>query len=588
MFLGNLVRMTTLYKKSWKFILISQIFVLASCVMMILIPSEVQNLINNGVLLGEDGRDVIIQSSLRIMLFAFLYAVFMLMSIMMAVAFAEGTGNYIRTRAFEKIEAYSFKNFDQYPTGELMSRLTNDIYQIDIAVQLSMRFLLAAPFTIIIAVIAVMVFSPDLAWIFLIAIPLMAIVLAVVAIKLQKQYKQRQKKLDDMNNVLQEDFSGIRVTKAFMRQEYENQRYDGVNERYRKAAERPMRTQYWILPSMFGVIGISTALALWVGGPAAIDEPAAVGELVAFSQYLLMILVQMFNLAILLPQLSSADISAGRIYDTIKTEPTVKDPPEPRIVDPATIKGRVVFENVSFSYSGPGSKETIKNINLVAEPGQIVAFLGSTGCGKSTIVNLIPRFYDVTSGRITIDGIDVREFPQQLLRQIVVPVMQESILFSGDLRQNIKMGMPEATDDEMEASAKAADAHEFITSNQEGYDRRVSRKGANFSGGQRQRICIARGVCANPRVLIMDDSTSAVDVTTESRIQVELKKILSNTTNFIVAQRISTVLLADKIILLENGEIVAEGNHEELMSSSPLYQEIFNSQLGGLRPEDYQ
>ena len=577
-----------MYKKSWKFILISQIFVLASCVMMILIPSEVQNLINNGVLLGEDGRDVIINSSLRIMLFAFLYAVFMLLSIMMAVAFAEGTGNYIRTRAFEKIEAYSFKNFDQYPTGELMSRLTNDIYQINIAVQLSMRFLLAAPFTIIIAVIAVLVFSPDLAWIFLIAIPLMAIVLAVVAIKLQKQYKERQKKLDDMNNVLQEDFSGIRVTKAFMRQDYENQRYDGVNQSYRKAAEKPMRTQYWILPSMFGVIGISTALALWVGGPAAIDDPAAVGQLVAFSQYLLMILVQMFNLAILLPQLSSADISAGRINDTIKTEPTVKDPPEPRIVDPATIKGRVVFENVSFSYAGPGSKETVKNINLVAEPGQIVAFLGSTGCGKSTIVNLLPRFYDVTSGRITIDGIDVREFPQQLLRQIVVPVMQESILFSGDLRQNIKMGMPEATDDEMEASSKAADAHDFIMSNQEGYDRHVSRKGANFSGGQRQRICIARGVCANPRVLIMDDSTSAVDVTTESRIQGELKKILANTTNFIVAQRISTVLLADKIVLLENGEIVAEGNHDELMGSSPLYQEIFNSQLGGLRPEDYQ
>jgi ATP-binding cassette subfamily B protein len=224
----------------------------------------------------------------------------------------------------------------------------------------------------------------------------------------------------------------------------------------------------------------------------------------------------------------------------------------------------------------------------VAEPGQIIAFLGSTGCGKSTIVNLIPRFYDVTSGRITIDGIDVRELPQQLLRQIVVPVMQESILFSGDLKQNIKMGMPEATDDEMETSAKAADAHDFIMNNQEGYDRRVSRKGANFSGGQRQRICIARGVCANPRVLIMDDSTSAVDVTTESRIQGELKKILANTTNFIVAQRISTVLLADKIVLLENGEIVAEGNHDELMISSPLYQEIFNSQLGGLRPEDYQ
>jgi ATP-binding cassette subfamily B protein len=409
-----------------------------------------------------------------------------------------------------------------------------------------------------------------------------------VAIRLQKQYKQRQIKLDEMNNVIQEDFSGVRVTKAFMRQDYENKRYDGVNDSYRKAAERPMRTQYWILPSMFAIIGISTALALWVGGKAAIDNPEKVGDLVAFSQYLLMILVQMFNLAILLPQLASADISAGRIFDTIRTEPAVKDPPEPKIVDPATIKGRVVFENVAFSYSGSSSKETIRNINLVAEPGQTIALLGATGCGKSTIVNLIPRFYDVTSGRITIDGIDVRDLPQELLRQIVVPVMQESILFSGDLRQNIKMGMPDATDDDMIASSKAADAHDFISVNQEGYDRSVSRKGANFSGGQRQRICIARGVCAQPRVLIMDDSTSAVDVATESRIQGELKKMLANTTNFIVAQRISTVLLADRIVLLENGQIVAEGNHDELMSSSPLYQEIYDSQLGGLRPEDYQ
>jgi ABC-type multidrug transport system fused ATPase/permease subunit len=297
-------------------------------------------------------------------------------------------------------------------------------------------------------------------------------------------------------------------------------------------------------------------------------------------------MVQMLNLSILLPQLSSADISAGRIIDLLKVEPTIKDPEIPKVVDIEGVKGRVAFEGVSFSFNSNSDSETLKNISFVAEPGETVAFLGSTGCGKTALINLIPRFYDTTSGRITIDGTDVRDIPQDILRQIVVPVLQESILFSGDVRENIKMGNPEASDDEMEVSAKAADAHNFITVTPDGYDRRVARRGANFSGGQRQRLCIARGICTRPKVLIMDDSTSAVDVATESRIQEEMKKVLGGITTFIVAQRISTVLLANKIVLLEEGEIKAIGNHDKLMKESPLYQEIFNSQLGGLRQED--
>jgi len=584
--LGNIARMTVIYKKSWIFILISQIFVLASSTVMILIPLQVQNLINKGVLQGVAGEEQVINAVIMILLLAFLYAIFISLNIMMAVAFSEGTADYIRRKTFEKVQTYSFKNFDQHSTGELMIRLNNDIYQINLAVQLAMRFLLAAPFTIIVAVVAVLLFSPDLAWIFLIAIPLMGLVLLLVARRLQRQYKERQKRLDTMNNRLQENFSGVRVVKAFMRQEHERKSYDKVNDEYRLSAQAPMKTQYWILPSMFAIIGISTALAVWVGGNAAFSDPAKVGALVAFTQYLLMILAQMFNLSILLPQLSSADISAGRIFDLLRVQPDIKDPPMPHSVDLAHFKGRVVFEEVAFRYGGKEGSETVKNISLVAEPGETVAFLGATGCGKSTLINLIPRFYDVTSGKITIDGVDVREIPQEVLRQIVVPVLQESVLFSGEVRENIKMGRPDATDDEMEVAAKAADAHKFLTAMPEGYDRTVARRGTNFSGGQRQRLCIARGICALPKVLIMDDSTSAVDVATESRIQEEMKRVLANTTTFIVAQRISTVLLANKIVLLENGEIKAIGNHETLMRESQLYQEIFNSQLGGLRQED--
>jgi ABC-type multidrug transport system fused ATPase/permease subunit len=584
--LGNIARLFVLYKKSWRFILISQLFVLASSTVIILIPYEVQNLINDGVLLGAAGEDQIISSVITILLLAFLYALFISINIMMAVAFSEGTADYLRRKTFEKVQTYSVKNYDEHSTGELMSRLNNDIYQINMAVQLAMRFLLAAPFTIVIAVVAVLLFSPDLAWIFLIVIPLMAVVLWLVARRLQKQYKQRQNKLDASNNRLQENFSGVRVVKAFMRQEYEKQTYEKANNEYRQAALAPMRTQYWILPSMFAIIGVSTAIAVWVGGQAAFTDPTKVGALVAFSQYLLMILIQMFNLSILLPQLSSADISAGRIRELLKVEPDIKEPATPKSTDPSVHKGRVVFENVAFKYGSGDEPETVKNISFVAEPGETVAFLGSTGCGKSTLINLIPRFYDVTAGKITIDDIDVKDIPQEILRQIVVPVLQESILFSGDVRENIKMGKPEATDDEMEVAAKAADAHKFLTSTPEGYDRRVSRRGTNFSGGQRQRLCIARGICAMPKVLILDDSTSAVDVATESRIQEEMKKIMGETTTFVVAQRISTVLTANKIVLLENGEIKAMGNHESLMKESELYQEIFNSQLGGLRQED--
>jgi ABC-type multidrug transport system fused ATPase/permease subunit len=578
--------MMVIYRKSWLYILISQLFVLGSAIVIILIPLEIQTLINEGILLGSAGQSQIIDSVINILLFAFLYALLMALNIMMAVSFAEGTADYIRRGTFAKIQTYSFKNFDKNPTGELMSRLNNDIYQINLAVMLAMRFLLAAPFTIIVAVLAVVYFSPELAWIFLIVIPIIALVLYLVARKLQTQFRVRQQNLDTTNNRLQENFSGVRVVKAFMRQEYEKQSYEKVNNDYRLAAEAPMKTQYWILPSMFALMGISTALAVWVGGQAALSDPTKVGALVAFSQYLLMIMVQMLNLSILLPQLSSADISAGRIIDLLKVEPTIKDPEIPKVVDIEGVKGRVAFEGVSFSFNSNSSSETLKNISFVAEPGETVAFLGSTGCGKTALINLIPRFYDTTSGRITIDGADVRDIPQDILRQIVVPVLQESILFSGDVRENIKMGNPEASDDEMEVSAKAADAHNFITVTPDGYDRRVARRGANFSGGQRQRLCIARSICTRPKVLIMDDSTSAVDVATESRIQEEMKKVLGGITTFIVAQRISTVLLANKIVLLEEGEIKAIGNHDKLMKESPLYQEIFNSQLGGLRQED--
>jgi ATP-binding cassette subfamily B protein len=345
-----------------------------------------------------------------------------------------------------------------------------------------------------------------------------------------------------------------------------------------------MRKTAFIIPSVFLILGVANALAIWFGGADVLQGGVQVGELVAFSQYILIILGQMIVLSVVFPQITAAEASAARLAQILDTPPDVQDRNETPI-DLSKIKGRVAFENATFSYSGEG-KPNLQGIDLVIEPGETVAFLGSTGGGKTTLINLIPRFYDVTSGRVTIDGIDVRDFPQAQLREIVVTALQKAVLFSGTVEGNIKYGRPQASLDEAVEAAKVSDAHGFISAIPEGYDAKVARLGANFSGGQRQRLSIARGVAARPKVLILDDSTSAVDVATESRIQAAMDSKLAGTTKLVIAQRISTVLTADRIALIDDGRIVAVGNHKELMVTSQLYREIFDSQLGGLRKED--
>jgi len=584
-FFPALLRMMGIYRKAWKSLVISQVFVLLAGIFLMLIPAQVSEIINNGIVEGD--LNAVLDSALLMILFAFISGIFTMLNLVLAVLFAEGSANFLRTRVYRRVQQFSFKNLDQYPTGELMVRMTNDIYQINQAVQLSMRFLLAAGFQIIVAVILVWLNSPSLVWIFLFVIPAGGLILGGLAYLLQKQYKARQEKTDDLNNILQEDLAGIRVVKSFVREKYESKRFDGVNEAVKAASIRPLRSVALIIPSIFVILGVATAMVIWFGGVEIIDGGTTnVGELIAFSQYFFIILAQLWILSIVLPQITSAEASAARLGELIDIQPDIKDPLSPIPMDPSNIEGRVVFENVSFSYEGINGRESISNINLVAEPGQTVAFLGATGAGKSTLVNLIPRFYDITEGRITIDGIDVRDMSQERLREIVGIALQETVLFSGTVGGNISFGRPEAIYDEVQEAARAADADGFISAIPEGYDARVARRGTNFSGGQKQRMSIARAIAVKPRILIFDDSTSAVDVATETRIQAALDELLKDTTKLVVAQRISTVLNADKIVLLDGGKMVAFGSHAELMTSSPLYREIFESQLGGLRRDD--
>lgn len=586
--LPNFRRFITIYRGYERPFWVSQLLLAIANIFTLLIPLMTQQLIDKGLLGGD--QNALEQSVLWMVLFAFLSAIFTIANAWYGVLFGEFTAHAVRIHLYRKIQEFSFGNLDQFPTSDLMVRMTSDVDAIKGAIQQIVLSLAQAPVMFVGALILIYFNSPSLMWILLIVIPVVSILLAFIVNKIGRFFEVVQKKLDGLNSVLQENLAGVRVVKAFVQSEYENHRYHRANREFRKASLRPMQYISFLQPSLYLIVNLAIACVLWFGGVFVTQGKVTVGEILAFTQYLVTILTPLIVLAIITPQITAAEASAERIFKVMYSIPIVPDSPHPLGLDIATAKGRIVFENVSFSYfTNPSKKEeenhsklVLKNINLVIEPGQTVAFLGATGSGKSTLVNLIPRFYDVTSGRVMIDGVDVRNIPLETLHQLVGISLQESILFSGKVRENVCYGKPEATEDEMIAAAKAADAHGFVSAIPEGYDAVVARRGTNFSGGQKQRLSIARALTIKPKILIFDDSTSALDMATEARVQDAIKNSMGDTTILFVAQRISTVITADNIFLLEAGEIVAQGNHETLLRTSSLYQEIYESQLGGV------
>jgi ABC-type multidrug transport system fused ATPase/permease subunit len=581
--LPNIRRFITIYKGYERPFWVSQGLLAIATLFTLLIPLMTQSLIDQGLMQGD--RDATVQSVLWMILFAVLAAGFTIANAVYAVSFAEYTAHAVRMFLYRKIQTFSFSNLDQFPTSDLMVRMTSDVNAIKSVVQLVVLSLAQAPVMFVGALVLIYLNSPSLMGILLVVIPLISAILAVFVVKVGPLFAIQQQKLDRLNNVLQENLAGVRVVKAFVQSAYENHRYDRANRDLRTAALRPMQYAAFLSPSLYLVVNLAIAAVLWLGGQRLIEGTVSVGEILAFTQYLSTILVPLVMLAVIAPQLTAAEASAQRMFAVLDTLPTVPDALPPTHFSPTEAQGRIVFEAVSFNY-GAGADAAgaavLHNINLTIEPGQTVAFLGATGSGKTTLVNLIPRFYDVTAGRITIDGVDVREIPLETLHQLVGVALQESVLFSGKVRDNVCYGKPEATEADLIEAAQAADAHGFVSAIPEGYDAAVARRGANFSGGQRQRLAIARAVTVKPKILILDDSTSALDMATEARVQAALKQLMAETTTIFVAQRISTVITADQIFLLESGELVAQGTHEHLLRSSPLYQEIYQSQLGGV------
>ncbi|MBD3206418.1 ATP-binding cassette domain-containing protein [Candidatus Bathyarchaeota archaeon] len=541
------------------------------------IPRLVQVIIDEGVV--EENMEVILRTGLMMIGASLLSALFMVGNTILAIRASRGFEADLRDAIFEKIQTLSFGNLDEFTTGQLLTRLTSDLNQVRLIITMSIRMFTRMPLTFIGSITLMWVTNPRLSLIMAVLLPVTFTVLYFFVRRAQPLFTKVQEKMDSLNQVLQENLTGIRVVKAFVRQEHENNRFEGANEELYGSSLRIMRLLSLFMPFITLLLNMGTVAVLYYGGLQVFQGTGSVGEIIAFINYLSSAMFSVIMLGSMASQVSAAEASARRIYQVLDEEPKIRENPD--VVEKKDARGKVVFNEVTFSYGEDGGEPVLSGINFTAESGETVAILGATGSGKSTLVHLIPRFYDVTGGSITIDGVDVRDFKLEELRRIVGISLQQAVLFSGTIRDNIKFGRPEATEEDVIIAAKAAQAHDFIMSFPDGYDSMVGQRGVNLSGGQKQRICIAQAILVKPKVLILDDSTSMVDVETEIKIEEALERLMNESTNFIIAQRISTVLKADKILVLENGKIAAEGNHSQLMETSPIYQDIYDSQLGG-------
>jgi ATP-binding cassette subfamily B protein len=482
----------------------------------------------------------------------------------------------VRNQLFAKVQGLSFSYHDRAQTGQLMTRATNDV-------ELVRQFTGQALFQMLNSVImvlgsAVVLFAMNwqLALVTLIVVPAIGVVLVFFVRNIRPMFEVIQTRLGILNTILQENLAGIRVVKAFARSGFETGRFEASNQDYKETNMQFIVSASTAFPMIFMFSNLGTVLVLWFGGNQIINDQLSVGELVAFMTYQVFLIMPLMAFGFLSGVVARASVSAERIFEVVDAPNEVIDKPNAKTLPSLT--GRVAFEQVKFRYVGQPTN-VLDGISFVAEAGQTVAILGATGSGKSTIINLLPRFYDVTEGRVLVDGYDVRDVTLDSLRSQIGIVLQETTLFSGAIRNNIAYGRPDATDEQVIAAAKAAQAHDFILEQPDGYQTRVGERGVGLSGGQKQRVAIARALLLDPRILILDDSTSAVDAETEYQIQQALDKLMKGRTSFVIAQRISTVRNADLILVLEKGKIAATGTHEALMMDNPLYVEIVQSQL---------
>lgn len=564
-------------KPYWKLALLALALLFLRVSMDLSIPRLVQRIIDQGI--NQKDLQVVITTSLMMVGVTILDAAAAVGSSISSVNVGQKVSRDLRKAIFMKVQSFSYGNLDQFNTGKLMVRMTADTDAVQRFVQVSLRIGASAPLTLIGSITLMYLTNHRLALSLLPLHLVVGVVLVLFSNRMEPLYLKIQTRLDWLNNVLQENIAGARLVKAFVRSGHESQRFESANTSYTDAMVSVMQLNAWMSPIVTLLINAGLVYTVWKGGLSAMDGSMTLGQLVAFINYLVATLAPLIQMSVVAVAWANGLASARRVNEVLDAVPEVMEPVNGIILSASDRPG-VIFEHVSFHYNGSESRLVLKDISLAAAPGQTIAILGATGAGKSTLVNLIPRFYDASEGSVSVGGVDVRQVSEDSLLSRVSIVPQETVLFSGTIRENIRYGRPSATEEEVVAAAKAAQAHDFILAFPEGYDSRVEERGSNLSGGQKQRLGIARAIVTQPDILILDDSTSAVDVETETLIQSALAVTMRGRISFVVAQRISTVLNADKIIVLDRGQIVAEGTHAELMQSSPVYREIYDSQLG--------
>lgn len=537
-------------------------------------PQFTRRVVDAGIEVG-DMREVILMS-VAIIDFAILRAVFSFVQGALMARTAQGIAFDLRNRLYGKIQALSFSYHDRAQTGQLMTRATSDVDMVQGFVGHGLLMMLGAAMMMLGSLILLFVTNWQLSMVMVVIVPFTFLVFGSLASRIRPMFKMVQERLAKLNTVLQENLVGVRVVKAFVREPYEARRYADANRELYDINVQIAKRFSVFMPMIFFTSNVALLSVYWIGGGQVIGGSLTLGEMLAFTNYVMMAFFPMLMLTMIITSLSQAGASAERIFEVLDARSEVVEKPDARTLP--SIHGRVVFDNVSFRYFESGNW-VLDQVSLEAKPGQVVALLGATGSGKSTIINLIPRFYDVTKGKVLVDNIDVRAVTIESLRLQIGIVFQETTLFAGTIRENIAFGRPDANMDEIIDAAKVAEAHDFIEDFVDGYETVVGERGVTLSGGQKQRIAIARALVLNPHILILDDSTSSVDLETEYRIQKALDRLMQGRTSFVIAQRIATVLNADQILVLDKGKIVARGVHEELMRESDIYAEIYNSQL---------
>ena len=584
---ADLIRKETIELKRYKKYIIPYLsaFVIGPLMMLtevageVMLPKFMSMIINNGVA-SRNVAYIGKMGTLMVLTVLFMAVGGILGAYFSAKASISFTSD-MRNDLFRKVQQFSFENIDDYSTGSLVTRLTNDVQQVQNVLMMGLRMALRAPGMFLGALIMAFMMNRQLAVIILIVIPLLLAAILLILKTAFPRFGEMQRRLDRLNSGIQESLTNVRVVKSFVREDHEIEKFSKLNDDLKESSLRALRIVIATMPVMMFAMNVTTLAVVWYGGNIIIAGKMPVGDLTAFTTYIVQILMSLMMLSMVFLQSSRASASMKRINEIFDTEIGLNDD-NAENKDKKVTEGRVEFKNVSFGYSGENGRKdlVLEGISFTAEPGQTIGIIGSTGSGKTSLVQLIPRLYDVTGGEVLVDGVNVKEYSLKHLREGVGMVLQKNVLFSGTIEENLRWGNEDAPMEDVIRFSESAQADPFVKTFKNGYDTEMGQGGVNVSGGQKQRLCIARALLKRPKILILDDSTSAVDTATEAKIRESLYHDLKDTTKIIIAQRISSVQEADQILVLEDGKIIGHGTHEELLKTCEAYSEIYTTQIG--------